>query len=600
MTNTSSGIASLRVVSAESIDQLCDRYETELAAGRAPRIEEYLHQVPARLRPALFQELVGIHWQYAEQKGQLPTAEQYLDLAAGYEAQLAEIVPILSHGRATAATEVALPRRRILRVRCPDCHEPIELSSSESFADLSCTHCGSKFSLVDDKLGDTTPNARNTLAHFAWIRPLGAGRFGRVWLARDLRLDRLVAIKIPHAGSRDVAEIDRLWREAQSMAQLDHPGIVQVYEVGRTDGLVYFVTAFVDGESLAERISREAMSPREAAELVVQVADALHAAHQSGFVHRDVKPANILLDRGGKPHLADFGLARHVGRDITVTVAGDVLGTPAYMAPEQAQQDDDAIDLRSDVYSLGVTLYHLLTGCLPFQGNVTMTIEQILHVRPRPPRTLNDRIPQELEAICLKAMAREPEARYETAADFAADLQRYLDGHDVVARTPGVRELIHDWLRQPNRIMEAGVCLWVMTALQYLFAILSLIFHLLGRPQVDQMVILGLLLAMGVFYPLQLVIGYYTFRQSRLAVWSGFLLQVAYVLIAIGHLFGYIGWYNRFTSATTWIGHMRQWLFGVALVIVPASYYGVALVASEALHRQKRRLQERLSLLKVK
>ena len=202
-------------------------------------------------------------------------------------------------------------------------------------------------------------------------------------------MDRLVAIKIPRQRHLEPAEVEKFLREARAAAQLRHPNIVSVFEVGREDDLIYIVCDFVEGVSLAEWLTGKRVSPREAARLCRKIASALEHAHEQGVIHRDSKPGNILLDAKGEPHLTDFGLARRDTGEVTMTLDGQLLGTPAYMSPELARDEAHQADSRTDTYALGVVLFQLLTGELPFRGSTRMLIHQVIHDDPPSPRKLN-------------------------------------------------------------------------------------------------------------------------------------------------------------------------------------------------------------------
>ena len=288
------------------------------------------------------------------------------------------------------------------------------------------------------------------IGRFELLAELGAGSFGYVFRARDPELDRVVAIKIQRAGALATEEdAGRLVREARSAAALTHPAIVALYDTGRSDeGVCYLVSEYVEGETLENRLTRGRGDFRATATLVAEVADAVQHAHEHGIVHRDLKPSNIILDKSGHPHITDFGLAKRQQADASATSDGRVLGTPAYMAPEQAAGKPDAVDSRTDVYSLGVILYEMLTGERPFQGLKRLLLLQVLEDEPRPPRQLESRVPKDLETICLKAMSKVPARRYATAAQMSADLRRFLAGEPIEARPVGSLERSWSWCRR--------------------------------------------------------------------------------------------------------------------------------------------------------
>jgi serine/threonine protein kinase len=289
------------------------------------------------------------------------------------------------------------------------------------------------------------------------LEEIGRGGMGVVYKARQVGLNRLVAVKMILGGThvREDA-LGRFRVEGKAIARLQHPNVVQIDDVGDLNGCPYFALEFVDGSSLARKLAGEPQAPRYAAAVVQAIARGIQAAHERGIVHRDLKPGNVLLTAGGTPKVTDFGLAKQLDDDLCQTRTGAVMGTPPYMAPEQAAGRTKEIGPSADVYGLGAILYEMLTGRPPFRGtSVAETLEQVIKSEPVPPRRLQPKVPRDLETICLKCLQKEPKQRYPTAGALADDLRRFLAGEPIQAGPVGQGERLWRWCRRNPALAAA-------------------------------------------------------------------------------------------------------------------------------------------------
>jgi WD40 repeat protein len=302
------------------------------------------------------------------------------------------------------------------------------------------------------------------------LEQVARGGMGIVYKARQTSLDRIVAVKMLLFGPLASPElVKRFQAEATAAACLQHPNIVAIHQVGVHQGQQYFAMDFVEGESLARKLAAGPLTATRAATYLKTIAEAIHYAHERGILHRDLKPSNVLIDANDQPRVTDFGLARRLDRDSELTVTGQVLGSPNYMPPEQAAGRHGKMDRRSDVYSLGAMLYHLLTGRPPFVGEaVTDTLQQVLHAEAISPRLLHPNLPRDLETLCLKCLEKEPGKRYRTAQELADELGRFLSGEGIRARPISQPEKIRRWcVRKPAMaaaILLAGVLVVTLVA----------------------------------------------------------------------------------------------------------------------------------------
>jgi len=372
---------------------------------------------------------------------------------------------------------------RVLRV-CRKCGTAILIDEPEGL----CAACVLETSLAmlrDEVNGAGGLETAEELGDYELMEEIGRGGQGLVYRARQKSLNRIVALKVIGLGRwATKAHIKRFRLEAEAAASLDHPRIVPIHEIGESDGSCYYSMQLVEGRRLDEVIKREPMSNRRAAELIIKLAHTVHYAHKRGILHRDIKPGNILIDADGEPHLTDFGLARLVERESTITgTMVGALGTPSYMAPEQAASDVAQLTSATDVYGLGAVFYHLFTGQPPFVGGtIYETVRLVLETEPRQPRVWNPKIDRDLATICLKCIEKDPKRRYSSALALAEDLERWLRHEPIRARPAGVLTRGRKWVQR--RPAAAGL-IASLVGLAAAVSVLGVILWnsgLLGRP----------------------------------------------------------------------------------------------------------------------
>ncbi len=429
---------------ARQIDAACRRFEADWRAGKRPAIGDYLGEVAEEGRSALRAELETL-------VGELrPASEEPASPAAAPSSTVAEAPTI------APATPPTSP--------IPGLASPLaDAEATEPHDDQATVDFGSSGTAGP---GASSPDRIRYFGDYEITRELARGGMGVVFLARQISLNRPVALKMILAGQlANDTDVKRFYTEAEAAAGLDHPGIVPIYEVGQHEGQHYFSMGFVEGQSLAQRLADGPLPPREAAALMVKVAEAIEYAHGRGVIHRDLKPGNILLDRNGNPRVTDFGLAKKVEGDSALTASGQIMGTPSYMPPEQASGNRGQVGPAADVYALGATLYALVTGRPPFQAATAMdTVIQVIGEEPVPPRRLNPGVPRDVETICLKCLEKEPARRYAAASDLADELRRYLDGKPILARPVGQAERTWRWSKRNRLAASLLTVVAVLTA----------------------------------------------------------------------------------------------------------------------------------------
>jgi hypothetical protein len=410
------------------IDAVCGRFEEEWKAvasgGPRPAIEAYLVAAAQSERAALLRELLALELHYRKQWGERPTREEYRPRFPEHGELLESL--FAKHAEAESL------------------HAP-EPGESGTASSVPGQETGPELPSTDSAERPELPS----IAGYEILGELGRGGMGVVYKARHTRLKRTVALKMILGGALVGPEhLARFRTEAEAVARLQHPHIVQIYEIGEHNGLPFLALEFVDGGSLSAKLAGNPQQPAEAALVVETLAEAMHAAHQVGVVHRDLKPANVLLTTGDALKVTDFGLAKQLDDPAGPTRSGAIMGTPSYMAPEQAAGDKD-IGPAADVYALGAMLYECLTGRPPFKAATVLdTLDLVRTQEPVPPRALQPRVPRDLETVCLKCLRKEPARRYASAADLAADLRRYQEGKPILARPVGRLERAVKWARR--------------------------------------------------------------------------------------------------------------------------------------------------------
>ncbi|QDV38044.1 serine/threonine-protein kinase [Tautonia plasticadhaerens] len=415
------------------VERICDRYEAALRAGGRPRIEDELLALDASGRDLLLKELIALDLAYRRRAGEPPDPAGYLarfpDDAGAVRAAFGALEPKTQAGEATA------------------CHGDETLPATAP----------------GDRDRDDPADGKRVryFGDYELRGILGRGGMGVVYRAMQMSLHRPVALKMIRGEVTASDEQRRRFRnEAEIAAGFDHPNIVPVYEVGEHNGQPYLTMRLVEGEGLDRRLPAYADDPPAAARLVQLAAEAVHHAHRRGVLHRDLKPANILIDAEGSPHVTDFGLARLVEGAGDLTHSGAVIGTPAYMAPEQASGRRGATTVATDVHGLGTILYGLLAGRAPFAAeSVTAMLERAREAVPEPPSRFNGRVPRDLEVICLKCLEKDPARRYASAQDLADDLGRFLDREPILARPVGRLTRLAMWARRRPAIAALAAAL---------------------------------------------------------------------------------------------------------------------------------------------
>lgn len=508
----------------KTVDGMCDRFEADWNASRPPRIENWIVNAVGPLRDRLTRELV--------------------------------LTDIELQKRHLGNVDVA--RYKVLFDELPVWLQEAASGLEKSTGSSSASSFAIQRSLSDSTVATSTagddrvdPLVGTNLGNYQIIRRIARGGMGVVYEARDLKLDRAVAVKTIVGGALASPEaVRRFHIEAKAAAQIEHAGIVPIHDVSVENEIHYFVMGLVEGESLQTRLERESFTIRESVVLVERISRAVAHAHSAGVVHRDLKPANVLLDKDGQPRITDFGLAKRIDSDVNLTVAGQILGTPGYISPEQAAGKTD-VDEAADIYAVGAILYALLTGKPPFLAdNYLETLQLVQTETPQSPRDVRREIPRDLETVCLACLAKMPSARYRSAEELADDLRRILNDERVLARPWSTWTRINLWIRRRPALTVTFLTLLPLYT-SHLFRFWSRSdFWITGDHQVVASIVATWLLGATIFQQRLLRTH---FRMRVMFGWAAFELLMLTVFLAYftGPKSGYVLGYLLLVTAAT-------------------------------------------------
>ncbi len=443
MTDSSRGVSKF---GTPDLSSLLASFAQRWHQGETPSLEKFLAQTPESDTQSLFRELLQVELRCRRERGQQPTPADYIN-------RFPDVATVVNEVFGADASTVTFDG---------------QANTAQALDDDA--------TLAPRSNDDANASGTRSIGDYELLHEIARGGMGVVYKARQTSLNRSVALKMILTGQLASADdVERFRMEAGAAAQLDHPGIVPIYEIGEHAGQPYFSMGLVEGESLAARIKDGPLTPREAAQWVASIAEAVDYAHQRGVVHRDLKPGNVLIDQHGTPKVTDFGLAKRVDADSNLTGTGDILGTPSYMPPEQAGGELEKIGPASDIYSLGAVLYCLLTARPPFQAARPLdTVLQVIGQDPVSPKQLNPAVDKDLETICLKCLEKSAERRYETAAALKSDLDRFLKGEPIHARRISPAAKVWRWCRRKplvaGLIAAVGISLIVGVSFSTYFA----------------------------------------------------------------------------------------------------------------------------------